>query len=101
MPNHHHSSPIERPKNQKALALYLLMEAGTKGVNTFEAIKTAMFWKISARISDLILDYGVAIHKKQEKFKNRFGHSGSVTRYCLYENEKEKNIKIYNRINAK
>jgi len=91
--------PVPLPKNQKALALYMLMEAGTKGLTHLDAIKESGFYKIGSRFSDLILDYGVEIHKKQEKFTNRFGHAGKVMRYCLYEGQKEKNIEIYNRIN--
>jgi hypothetical protein len=91
---------IEPPKNQKALALYLLLEAGKRGVNNLEAVKSSNFWKFNTRTSDLINDYGVEIHKKNEPFTNRFNHAGSTTRYCLYDNQLEKNLEIYNRINT-
>jgi len=91
--------PVPLPKNQKALALYLLMEAGTKGINNFEAIKDSFFYKFNSRVSDLILDYGVEVNKTLEKFTNRFGHAGHTTRYRLNKELKEKNIEIYNRIN--
>lgn len=99
-PNYEMLSRIDPPKNQKALALYLLIEAGKKGLNHLDAIKDSGFYKIGSRISDLILDYGVEIQKKQEKFTNRFGHAGSVMRYFLLEEHKEKNIEIYKRLNS-
>ena len=89
------------PKNQYALALYLLLEAGKRGVNNLEAVNNSKFWKFNTRTSDLINKYGVELHKKPEAFTNRFGHSGMTTRYCLFENQREQNIEIYNRINKK
>ena len=93
-------SKLTAPKNQKALALYLLLEAGKHGVNNLEAVKSSNFWKFNTRTSDLINDYGVEIHKKNEPFTNRFGHAGNTVRYCLYENQMEKNIEIYKKLNT-
>ncbi len=99
------SSPIgkgiEQPKNQKSLAMYLLLESGKRGVNNIEAVKSSLFWKFNTRVSDLILDYGVQVHKKAEEFTNRFNHKGYTTRYCLYESDLEKNLEIYEKLNTK
>lgn len=91
---------IEKPINQKALALYLLLEAGKRGVTTFEVIKDCLFYKFVSRVSDLINDYGLEVHKHNEEFTNRFNHKSYTTRYCLYETNLEKNIELYNRLNT-
>ena len=91
---------IEPPKNQKALALYLLLESGKRGVNNLEAVKSSNFWKFNTRTCDLILDYGVQIHKKNEPFTNRFGHTGNTIRYCLFESDLDKNLEIYQKLNT-
>ena len=92
---------IEPPKNQKSLALYLLLEAGKRGVNNLEAVKSSAFWKFNTRISELVLDYGLEVHKKNEPFINRFQHKGNTLRYCLYENQLDKNLELYQKLNTK
>ncbi len=92
---------IAQPTNQKALALYLLLESGKRGINTFEVIKDCMFYKFVSRVSDLISDYGLEVHKKNEPYTNRFNHRTNTIRYCLYENQLDKNIELYNKLNAK
>ena len=98
---HHSKIRLEKPTNQHALVIYLLLERGKKGINTFEAIKDCYFYKITARVSELISKYELNVHKKQEKFTNRFGHKGQTTRYCLYESDLQKNLDIYKKVNSK
>jgi len=92
---------LAAPKNSKALTLYLLLQSGIKGIDNYEAVVQGRFWKLNTRISDLINKHGVEIHKKDEKGKNQFGHQYISKRYCLFENQREQNIEIYNRINKK
>jgi len=92
---------LERPKNQKALALYLLLLAGKRGVNNFEAVKDSFFWKYNTRISDLINKHELQVHKHNEAFVNRFGHKGNTVRYCLYECDLSKNLELYKKLNQK
>jgi hypothetical protein len=92
-------STLQPPKNPKSLAIFLLLESGKRGINTYEAIKDCCFYKFPSRVSDLISDYGLEVHKKNEPFVNRFGAKTNTVRYCLYENQMEKNIELYNRLN--
>ncbi len=91
---------LKQPINSNALALYLLLEKGMRGITTYDAILDCDFYKLSTRISDLILDYDLKVHKKIESGVNRFKHSYNRTRYCLYTSDKKKNIELYNKINV-
>ena len=89
------------PTNSVTLAFYLLLEAGIKGVTNYDAVVNEKFFKFNTRVSNLILDHNIPIHKKVEKGTNRFGHSYNNTRYALYISDLEENIKKYNEINKK
>lgn len=88
---------IKKPVNSNAHAMYLLYEAGKKGITNNEAVKKDEFHKFASRVSDLILKYGIDVDKKQEKGKNRFGHTYMRTRYFL--KSPHKTTKIYSLIN--
>lgn len=88
------------PKNSKSLALYLLLENGIKGYTSFQAVKSDSFFKFNTRISDLILDYGLSVHKKLEKGSNRWGHPHTHIRYCLYTSDLKKNLELYKKLNV-
>lgn len=92
-------SKIEPPKNSKALCLYLLLEAGLRGMDNYEAVVKGRNWKFNTRLSELINKHGLEVHKKDEKGTNQFGHEYVSKRYCLYENQLEKNIEIYKKLN--
>ena len=90
---------LPHPTNQKALALYLLLQSGKKGMNTFEAILDCMFYKLSARVWNLINDHNVQVHTKDEKHTNRFKHKSYTTRYFLYVSDTKKNLELYQKLN--
>lgn len=90
---------IEPPRNSKALCLYLLIKAGLKGMDNYEAVVHGRNWKFNTRLSELINKHGLQVHKKDEKGNNQFGHPYTSKRYCLYEGEKDKNLDLYKRIN--
>jgi len=90
---------IDKPTNSHALCLYLLLEAGLKGIDNYDAVVKGRNWKFNTRLSELINKHGLNVHKKDETGKNQFGHSYTSKRYCLYECDLEKNLEIYNRLN--
>jgi thiosulfate reductase cytochrome b subunit len=92
--------PLQTPKNSTSFALWLLLVSGIKGYTSYDAVSDEHFFKFSTRVSDLIRDHNLAVHKKLEHGKNRFNHSYTNTRYCLYVNDKKKNIELYNKINV-
>jgi len=90
---------LEQPKNSKALCLYSLLKAGIKGMDNYDAIVQGRNWKFSTRLSELINKKGLEVHKKDVKGTNQFGHPYISKRYCLFTNQKEKNLKLYEAIN--
>lgn len=90
---------FEKPTNSTALALYLLLEAGLRGIDNYEAVVKGRNWKFNTRISELINKHGLAIYKKDEEGVNQFGHKFTSKRYFLYENEYKKNLELYNKLN--
>lgn len=91
---------LAQPTNSKALALYSLIECGDKGMTNYEAVVRDRSFKFNTRTSDLVLKHGVIIEKTIESGENRFKHPISSTRYKLRTEDLEKNIAIYNSINA-
>ncbi len=93
--------PLEKPTNSKALCLYVLLQAGLKGMGNYDAIVMGRNWKFSTRLSELINDYDLKVHKKAEKGKNQFGHPYTSIIYCLYECDYASNVALYLKLNKK
>jgi len=74
---------IPKPKNQWALAVYLLAENKHTGLTVAGATKSDLFYKFSNRINEV--EHGrekdLKLQKLRMKFKNRFNHSGSHINY--------------------
>lgn len=74
---------IQKPKNQWALAVYLLAENHRKGLTTGDAVERDKFYKFSNRL--LEVEYGrenkLKLIKVRLKFTNRFKHPGSHINY--------------------
>jgi hypothetical protein len=92
-------SKIEPPINSTALCLYLLLEAGIKGIDNYDAVVKGRNWKFNTRISELINKHNLNVHKKDESGKNQFGHTYTSKRYCLYECDMQQNLELYQKIN--
>jgi hypothetical protein len=84
---------LSPPKNQKAFILHTLINK--KHISEQDIPMNGF----RARISELINDHGVDIQSEMVSFKNTFGHSGKYKRRIISKKEKEKAIKIYNKIN--
>ncbi len=90
---------INKPTNSYALCLYLLLEAGIKGIDNYEAVVKGRNWKFNTRLSELINKHNLQVHKKDEQGENQFGHTYTSKRYCLYECDLERNLELYNKLN--
>lgn len=92
----------DEPRNYYALAFYLLLINPISGYTEYDAVVSHRFFKFNTRVSDLILKFGVGIHKKSEEIpgQNRFGKPITHTRYCLYTSDRGKNLELYKVING-
>ena len=80
---------IPKPKNQWALAVYLLAENKNKGLTVADATKSDTFYKFSNRVNEVI--YGredkIKLIKLWCPFKNRFNHNGRHINYKSLANK--------------
>lgn len=86
---------ISHPKNQTAEVLYFLLK-NEKIDYKLIYVPTGIL-NLSARISDLRLDYGLDIPCKEVETKNKFGRKISYGTWSL--TDKESGRIIYSKIN--
>lgn len=81
---------IPKPKNQWALAVYLLAENKHNGLTVADATRTDTFYKFSNRVNEVIhgREDKIKVRKLRVKFTNRFTHNGSHTNYKSLANIK-------------
>lgn len=81
---------LPKPKNQWALAVYLLAENKNTGLTNADATKTDTFYKFQTRVGEVLKgrENDLKIRKLRVKFVNRFTHNGSHTNYKSLANIK-------------
>jgi hypothetical protein len=81
---------LPKPKNQWALAVYLLAENKNKGVTVADVIKSDLFYKFGNRINEVEKgrDINLKLQKLRMPFVNRFKHNGSHINYKSLANIK-------------
>jgi hypothetical protein len=74
---------IPKPKNQWALAVYLLAENKNKGLTNADATKSDTFYKFQVRLNEVMKgrEDKIKVIKLWCKFKNRFNHNGRHINY--------------------
>lgn len=83
------SNRLDRPKNQYAQAVRLIIECGSTGVTMVDAMKD-YFHKFQSRLGEVEKAHPkLAIRRLRMTTKNRFGHS------CTYMNYKSVAPKQY------
>jgi len=73
--------PLQKPKNQHALAIRLLIDYGSKGVTMKDAVKD-YFYKFNTRLNEVEKAHPkLKVRRLRMNAKNRFGHSVSFLNY--------------------
>lgn len=93
---------LEKPTNQWAKALYILIDSYTGGVNMLSVLNDydRNFWKFQTRVSDLLKWHPkLQIAKSSIPFHSKLSDTGGYyTHYTIISN-KEHCINLYNKIN--
>jgi len=84
---------LERPKNQLAAVLKMLIERN--GVSERQTV----FNGFRTRISELRKDFHLNIRTVRVKKRSQFGRIIYYNKHFIYDSVRPKAIKIYNRIN--
>ena len=80
---------LDKPKNQYALCVFLLLEQGNAGVTMKDACKD-LFYKFQSRLGEVEQAHPkLAIRRLNMTTKNRFGHT------CTFKNYKSVAPKPY------
>lgn len=90
---------LNKPKNQWAQCLYLLIENGNRGVTMVTAMKD-YFHKFGTRLGELEegRKHKLKIQRLPMTKKNRFGHTCTYTNYKSLAPKKYL-INLYNKVN--
>lgn len=96
---------LEKPSNDWAKALYLIINDYSAGTNMIKVLKQSpFFWKFQTRVSDLIKwheEFREKLQKIPIKFEDKItGKEGYYFQYT-YLGSKAYLINLYNKINKK
>ena len=87
---------INKPKNQTAEVLYLLLTQ--KSINRLTALKDVGVLNLTARISNLRINYDLLVNCNKIETSNKFGRAIKYGEWSL-KTSKSKALIVYDKIN--